>query len=45
MTYLLTHWQRNRECLRFALKHCPAQYVRNRQRILASLVPIEVRRL
>ena len=31
-----------RECLRFALKYCPKQYLQNRRRILASLVPIEV---
>lgn len=31
-----------RECLRFALQHTPPRQVRNRQRILACLVPIEM---
>lgn len=31
-----------RDCLRFALRFCPKSCLRNRQRILASLVPIEV---
>ena len=31
-----------RECLRFALSHCPRNNVKNRQRILASLVPVEM---
>ena len=32
-----------RECLRFALRFCPAHCIKNKQRILASLVPVEVR--
>ena len=31
-----------RECLQFALRYCPRQLLRNRQRILASLVPVEL---
>mmetsp|Transcript_31772 Transcript_31772/g.53588 ORF Transcript_31772/g.53588 Transcript_31772/m.53588 type:complete len:406 (+) Transcript_31772:36-1253(+) len=31
-----------RECLRFALNHCPIKCIKNRQRILASLVPVEM---
>lgn len=31
-----------RECLRFALRHTPASSLRNRQRILATLVPVEM---
>ncbi len=32
----------HRDCLRFALSHCPLECVKNRQRILISLIPIEV---
>jgi nuclear mRNA export protein PCID2/THP1 len=35
-------YEEARQCLRFALKHCPKTCLRNRQRILASLVPIEI---
>ena len=35
-------YEEARECLRFALKYCPKSCLRNRQRILASLVPVEM---
>ena len=35
-------YEEARECLQFALKFCPKSLFRNRQRILASLVPVEV---
>lgn len=40
-----TNVSTNRACLRFALSHTPMQQHKNRQRILASLVPIEVTKL
>jgi hypothetical protein len=35
-------YEESRDCLRFALTHTPPSQIKNRQRILASLVPIEV---
>jgi len=35
-------YEEARECLRFAFRHCPRSELRNRQRILISLVPIEM---
>lgn len=35
-------YEEARECFRFALKHCPQRYARNRRLILSSLVPIEM---
>jgi hypothetical protein len=35
-------YEEARDCLRFSLKFCPKSCLRNRQRILASLVPIEM---
>lgn len=38
-------FEESRECLRFALRYCPKQYLQNRKRILASLLPVEVMNL
>lgn len=35
-------YEEARECLRFALKFTPASSIKNRQRILASLIPVEM---
>ena len=35
-------YEEARECLKFALQYCPRRCTRNRQLILASLVPIEM---
>ena len=35
-------YEEARECLRFALQYCPRRCTRNRQLILASLVPLEM---
>eukprot|EP01034_Spumella_vulgaris_P031760 gene31760-39237_t len=35
-------YEEARECLRFSLKFCPRNAIKNKQRILASLVPVEM---
>lgn len=42
MFLLLTQLISIRDCLRFALKYCPISCMKNRQRILVSLIPVEV---
>ena len=35
-------YEEARECFSYALKHCPSNQIRNRQRILAHLVPVNL---